>query len=79
MNIDDLKQTVNTRGWEVVVSILEEEIAQEKKDIDTKGRRFEDVAIDTISQKQAARIVKRALSKINRLTTNPEENKIVYR
>lgn len=79
MNITAIKQTVNSRGWRDILVIFKEEVEQEKRDIKTDGRRFEDVAVDTIAQKQAAKIVKRVINKVNRLGEDEKADKIIYR
>jgi hypothetical protein len=60
--------------YEDIELILDEEIAREK-DVKVEGRRYEDIAIDTITNIKIKNILKRTKMRIKQKMTPPEQKK----
>ena len=64
---ENIKATLKTLGWKEIEKKFIDEILLNTRSIRTNGRRYEDIAVDTIAKKDAAKIVKKVLLEIKRL------------
>ena len=65
MNNEAIKSTMLTKGWPEIEAMLTEEILVNKSDIRTNGLDYKSIAVQTIARKEAGKIVKKVLSRLN--------------
>lgn len=72
-----IRQTLNSTGWAYVEDMLNEE-ANEVKRIKTDGKRFEDIAIETIANDKISRAIKSLLRRVNAIKNEYKIEKTRY-
>jgi hypothetical protein len=80
MNKANIKATVLSQGWKDILEIFNDEILTEKQlsKVNTE-KRYEDIAIETISRSKASKIVLKALERINRIANESDKPKESFR
>lgn len=75
MNKHNVQATMKTLGWAEIEQLFLDEILENKKDIRTNGLDYETIAVHAIANKQASKIVKKVLNKLNQIANETQINK----
>jgi cell fate (sporulation/competence/biofilm development) regulator YmcA (YheA/YmcA/DUF963 family) len=73
-----VKQVLLSKGWEYIEAILEEE-ANEVKKIKTEGKRYEDIAVETIANDKVSKALKATLRRLNAIKNDVKTTPVVYK
>ena len=76
--IDAIKATLQTAGWPIIEAILQEETDNVCR-ITTKGKRFEDIAVEAIAVDKVNQAFSKAIKRINSATSGATIKPVVYR
>jgi UDP-N-acetylglucosamine:LPS N-acetylglucosamine transferase len=76
---DAIKATMQTRGWEEIEAMLNDEIVTNKTDIVTDKTDYQTIAIQTIARKESGKIVKKVLDKLSAIKNSKPINKQSYK
>lgn len=71
---DAIKSTMQTKGWEEIEAMLTDEVLVNKSDIRTNDLDYKTIAVQTIARKEAGKIVRKVLNKLNQIKNNQPIN-----
>lgn len=73
-----VKSILKSKGWEIIEKMLLEE-ANEFKKVKTDGKRFEDIAVETIANDKFSKTLASFIRKMNNIKNDKSFNTVVYK
>lgn len=72
-----VKQTLQSKGWQLIYTLLEDEFREVKK-IKTDNRRYEDIAIEVMANDKNHRALQTFINRLYKLTGEQNKPKVKY-
>jgi hypothetical protein len=69
-----IKSTLKTKGWTEIEKMFNDEILLNKRDIRTNDLDYKTIAVQTIARKEAGKIVRKTLSRLNAIKNSTPIN-----
>ena len=74
-----IKKTIQTRGWQEILGIFDQEIEKMKKDFPYKDKNLTEVAKQYIARREAEKTIKKVLKKIEQYGSETIQKKESYK
>lgn len=76
-----IRQTVNSVGWKYIDAVFQDELVDGKKPttFNTEGKSNEMIAREVTAREMAAKLVVRALNKIDKIAREEKVKQVVYK
>lgn len=72
------KSVLNSKGWTIIEQIFLEEVSELKR-VKTDGKRFEDIAIETIANDKYQKAINSFIRRVNSIKNEKSLNPVVYK